>query len=159
MTASHNHGPVSRHEMGYKVGAYDELHHAHGYRWAPEKHHWYWFVGLGATCLGLLAIPLFYWMTATASAPFCSKSVWQVKTSPNGTYQVELAEVSCFGAPSEQQVMIAKDGDKTRVIASYSLDAKIYLRWRADDELVVRRIGGDIWLVNTHWNQVAIRNE
>jgi hypothetical protein len=139
---------------------FDEVHHPHGYVTPKERHHWYWYGGMAVFGLIMLATPVIWWQLDTASGPLCRKEALKQAVSPAGTGEVELASVSCLGGHVQQKLFMRhKDGRATltQTVASFDAAAKVRVRWRTDNEIVVTQRGGRIWSFQPVWDGVKIR--
>ncbi len=148
---------VTELDLHYPVGAYDEVHHPHGYAHARERHHWYWFAGLGVTGLLALAAGIVSWQVHEVAAPFCASEPGQIIVSPGGALELNIASVSCFGAAPEQKVFIRRAGRSVRggkAIASFGTGAKVNATWVSDEQVVISQRGGKIWFFVPRWHDV-----
>ncbi len=142
------------------TGAYDEVHHAHGYVHKRERHHWYWFVGVGATVAAALLAGVLYWQVRTIAQPVCAHGPEQIVASPDGTMEMDVTSVSCFGASSEKKVFIRPAGSRAgsgKAIASFNEDAVVKARWTSDTEVMISHKGGRMWSFQPLWRDVHVR--
>ncbi|CAL4867138.1 hypothetical protein MMA231_01389 [Asticcacaulis sp. MM231] len=151
---------VTEQDLHLQTGAYDEVHHAHGYAHVRERHHWYWFAGLGVTAVLALAAGFVSWQVHEIAAPFCASEPGKVIRSPGGTLELNIASVSCFGAVPEQKIFIRRAGQTARggkAVAAFGTGAKVNARWVSDEQVVISQRGGKIWFFVPRWHDVKFR--
>ena len=159
MPARPHSRPVNEQDLRLKVGAYDEQHHAHGYAWKKEKHHWYWFAGIAVTVILTVAAGSAYALYDRAVAPLCSRGDSEVLPSPDGTRVLESVMVSCAGGTPMRRVLIYAAGASYHVpaVASFDEAAVVRIRWVSDDEVALTKSGGRVWDFRPHWHDVKVR--
>ena len=150
---------VSEHDLHIAVGAFDEVHHPHGYRHVRERHHWYWFAGIAATVAAALFGALIYWQVHTLSPPVCGHDGELITTSPDGRLELAVTRVSCFGAKTELKVFIRPSGASDghgKAIASFSDAASLHVRWSSDTDVLISHTGGKVWSFQPLWRDVHV---
>ena len=150
--------PADEQDMRMATGAYDQIHHAHGYAWAPERHHWYWFAGIAASAvLGIAGLAL-YVMFDLSMAPLCARSDSVLAVSPDGTRTLETVMVSCGGGEPSRKVLIYDTGGSANVpaVASFDEAADVRVRWTSDAAVRVSKTGGRIWDSQLNWRDVRL---
>lgn len=144
---------------GYS-GAFDSVHHAHGYRWAPEPHHWYWYAGIVGGVIGSISWIVVWWLFQTASAPVCHREDIFTAQSPDESRELILSRVSCVASAPEQKLFLRPLNAQLRwpaAVASFSEAANVRARWVGDSTVVVSQTGGKIWSFQPGWRDVRIR--
>ncbi|MDC7682339.1 hypothetical protein PQU92_03575 [Asticcacaulis sp. BYS171W] len=149
---------VSEQELHMKVGAYDELRHPHGYIYPKERHHWYWFAGIGASIALTGAIFWGYALYERGATPVCASSLVDRSVSPNGGLVAEIRQVSCLGGAPDLRVVVHEVDDTADIpaISAFEAGTEVRLRWLSDDELAMAKQGGRVWFFKTHWKAVRV---
>lgn len=157
MPDRHSAGPVNEQDLHMARGAYDQVHHAHGYRWKAEPHHWYWFAGVAAACVfGIAGLTAFV-MYDRAMPPLCSRSDSDVRISPDGSKALETVLVTCGGEASRKVLMYPAGGSAyVPAVASFDEAAQVRARWRSDSEVMIRKSGGRVWNFRLFWKDVRL---
>ena len=142
------------------TGAFDTIHHAHGYRWAPERHHWYWYAGIAAVIL-IGVIWVWLWgMCDSASGPVCSLESLHIAQAPGEAAELELADVSCLGGASERKMFLRPLNTRLSLrhaVATFDPESRVKARWVSDTEIRLSQTGGKIWAYQPNWHDVHIR--
>lgn len=149
---------VSEQELHMRVGAYDELRHPHGYVYPKERHHWYWFAGIGASAALVGAVFWGYALYERGSAPICASSFVDRSVAPGGSLVAEIRQVSCLGGAPDLRVVVHQAGDTAEApaISAFEAGTEVRLRWLSDDELAMAKQGGRVWFFKTHWKSVRV---
>lgn len=149
---------VSEQELHMKVGAYDELRHPHGYVYAKERHHWYWFAGIAASLALVGAVFWGYALYARGASPICNSSFVDRSVSPGGGRVAEVRQVSCLGGAPDLRLIVHNAGDSAEApaVSAFEAGTEVHLRWVSDGELAVAKQGGRVWFFKTHWKDVRV---
>jgi len=132
-------------------------HHVpHGYVHPEEHHHWYWYAGLAGSCL-LVALTVGLYTTFDhAAGPLCSRDVQSTVTAPQGSFDVDVATVSCFGGAARQRVMMHAGGSAGHTVVSFDTDAQVQARWASESELLITHKGGKVMTFEPAWHGIRI---
>jgi len=132
-------------------------HVPHGYVHPKERHHWYWYAGLSVASILLIVVPVVMWQLDSANLLLCKVSEPESLSSPDGSREIETARVSCLGGAEQQKVFLRRENGGRHTVASFDDAARIRVRWRADNEIVITQRGGKIWSFQPVWDHVRIR--
>jgi len=134
-----------------------EPHHVpHGYIHPKERHHWYWYAGLAGGGLVIAVAVAAFSMFDHASAPLCARDIDTTISAPQGTYDVDVATVSCFGGAPRQRVMMHAEGGAAHTVVSFEGAARIQVRWASESELLITHKGGKVLTFEPAWHGIRI---
>jgi hypothetical protein len=134
-----------------------EPHHVpHGYAHPRERHHWYWYAGLAAGCLMVALTFVTFSMFDHAASPLCTREVDDTVSAPQGSYDVDVATVSCFGGAPRQRVMMRTDNGAGHTVVSFDGAAHVQARWASESELLVTHKGGKVLTFEPAWHGIRI---
>lgn len=137
-----------------------EPHHVpHGYAYPKERHHWWWYAGFVVAFFVVALIVVAFRAFDRASAPLCSREVAQTLESADGTMELSLAQVSCFGGDRQQRLMIRRldrGSGAAHTLATFGGDANIRAAWASDRDILVSQQGGRIETFQPIWHDVRV---
>ena len=146
--------PADHHSVPHE--AVEPHHVPHGYVHPKERHHWYWYAGLAGGCLAIALTVVAFSMFDHAAAPLCTRDIDATIAAPQGTYDVDVATVSCFGGAPRQRVMMHAGGGSAHTVVSFDGAAKVQARWASESELLVTHKGGKVLTFEPAWHGIRI---